>query len=170
MGLRGLAVAMVLACAVTVLAEPAARAGTVSTEWSCTTGAGGWLETYTVSVTAPATATRGDTVTLSATVTGSRPQPGPRPAGYFSNGSLGLTVHGAATARVTVTGMTSPAANDRDPYRLVGGSARLTVNAAGTVTLSPDNAGFPLTGYPGFGLGCSDYDGVLPVAAGIQIP
>lgn len=105
---------------------------------------------------------------MTGSVYGTIARPGPRAAGAY-NGALGIRVGGVTNASVTVSGMTSPAANNGDPYALVGGSGQITLNTTGTVTFSPNSAGWGVPGHPGYGWDCFDPDGNLPVAATIQV-
>src|SRR5262245_58137942 len=105
MSLRRIVAAVAAIGAVAVGQVPAA-AGTVTQSYKCgTVIGGGWWETWRMSITAPATAARGTTITLQATME--------RPdwiASYPANANsaeLGIGIFGAMSGGVTATGLTN---------------------------------------------------------------
>jgi hypothetical protein len=166
--LRTIAAGFAVAAAVTAISVPSAAAGTINNGYSCQAGLAGWQEVYSVTVTVPATARQGDTITVTGRTAGTTPRSGARPAGYYV-GSLGIMVGGATSSSVSITGMTSPAARDGDPYGLAGGSGHITLNNVGVVTFMPNSWSNALASDTRYGWTCFDPDGVTPAAASIQV-
>jgi hypothetical protein len=166
--LRTIAVGFAMAAAITVISIPSASAGTIQNGYSCQSGLAGWQEVYSVTVNVPATAHQGDTITVTGSTTGTTSRSGARPAGYYV-GSLGVMVGGATSSSVSITGMTSPAARDGDPFALAGGSGRITLNNVGVVTFKPNSWSNALASDTRYGWTCFDADGVIPTAASINV-
>lgn len=166
--IRKLTAMLAAVVAATLVTAPTATAGTVRNGLSCQAGIYGWQEAFNITVNAPATARQGDTVTLTGSVTGTIARSGPRPAGSYA-GQLQIKVVGGTTSWVTMAGMSSPAANDGDPFALTGGSAQVTLDTVGTVTLNPGSASWWVAANPTYGWTCFDPDGNLPTAASIQV-
>ena len=120
----------------TVAAAPA-TADTVSVSFSCAfAGAGHWTADYLVTITAPATATRGQAVTVTAALGSIGTANQDAPAGAY-RAFMDISLGGAASGTITANGLTSPAVRVGDPLPLTGGVASVTFNAVGDVTYRP---------------------------------
>jgi hypothetical protein len=150
----------IVAAMVMVGASPAA-AGTVSASYLCGSVAGGpaGVGPFRVTINAPANATRGQTVTVTASIEGTRNY-GSHLSANFVHITLGIILGGAASGTIQATGLTNPEIQPDTPWRVTGGTARTTLNTAGDVTYRP--GGFSENGG---GWGCGLYDGTSPVAA-----
>jgi hypothetical protein len=127
---------VVAAAAIGLLTATPAAAGTVSARWGCVTqfGPAGQRD-FVITLTAPATATRGQPATVTASIS----EPGntgqPHPAGAYG-GQLEITLGGVGTGVIYANGMTSPEIQPSTPWRL-DGQAQLTFSTAGDVTFKP---------------------------------
>ncbi|MEV7091531.1 hypothetical protein AB0M80_01690 [Amycolatopsis sp. NPDC051045] len=151
-----------------VVAPAAAEAGTVSVTWGCGSfGGPAGVKTFEITVTAPATATAGQTVTVQADLKQVAPAWGPtEPAGKYT-GYVALELGGAASGRVDAAGMTNPAIAAGTPFRMTGGTGQLTLPTAGPVTLATRS--YVLYYSTGTWIGSCGGSGATPVAATIQV-
>ncbi|WP_372672130.1 hypothetical protein [Amycolatopsis kentuckyensis] len=158
-------VAVVAAAGLGLLGPGVAEAGTITVTWGCGTfGGPAGIKTFEITVTAPATAAAGQSVTVHADVTFVTPWGSAEPAGKYT-GRVGLDLGGAASGHVDATGLTNPAIDAGAPFRMTGGTAQVTLPAAGPVT-------FATTGYVQFapsGMWFSCGGGATPVAATTQV-
>ncbi|WP_103353022.1 hypothetical protein [Amycolatopsis sp. CA-128772] len=152
------------------LAVPvAAEAGTVSVTWGCgSIGGPAGTKTFEITVTAPATATAGQTVTVHADVTQVAPAwgGGTEPAGKYT-GTVVLDVGGATSGRADATGLTNPVIEPGTSFRLTGGTGQVTLPTAGPVTLATSSY-FLYYSTGTFIIACGG-SGAKPVAATIQV-
>ncbi|KDN18289.1 hypothetical protein [Amycolatopsis rifamycinica] len=152
-----------------LVAPVAAEAGTVSVTWGCgTIGGPAGTKTFEITVTAPATATAGQAVTVHADLTQVAPAwaGGTAPAGQFT-GYVVLELGGAASGRVNATGMTNPVVQPGTLFRLTGGTGQVTLPAAGPVTLATSS--YVLYYSTGTFISSCGGSGAKPVAATIQV-
>lgn len=159
--------AVATAAGLGLVAPAAAEAGTVSVTWGCGAfGGPAGIKTFDITVTAPATATAGQPVTVHADLTQVSPTwVGTEPAGRYT-GYVVLELGGAASGRVDATGMTNPVIENGGLFRLSGGTGQVTLPAAGQVTLA--TSGYVL--YYSTGTWISSCGGgAKPVAATIQV-
>ncbi|WP_410639480.1 hypothetical protein [Amycolatopsis sp. lyj-346] len=157
-----------VAAGVGVFAPAVAEAGTVSVTWGCgSIGGPSGTKTFEITVTAPATATVGQTVTVQADLKQVAPAWGStEPAGKYT-GSIVLALGGAASGRADATGMTNPAIQPGTPFRMTGGTGQVTLPTAGQVTLATSSyILYYSTGT--FIMSCGG-SGAKPVAATIQV-
>lgn len=164
-------IAMVLAATTGfALAVPAAaEAGTVSVTWGCGAfGGPAGVKTFEITVTAPATATAGQTVTVHADLKQVSPAwgGGTEPAGKYT-GYVSLELGGAASGRVDAAGMTNPVIESGGLFRLTGGTGQVTLPAAGQVTLATRS--YVLYYSTGTWIISCGGSGATPVAATIQV-
>jgi hypothetical protein len=140
----GAATAAAVAGVLTVGATPAAAA-TVTMEYRCAYMHIVFARTYDITITAPATASTGQPVTVTATVASRHPLSQDEPAGAY-RGEHVLTLGGAASGDFTVKPLSSPPLQAGEPWRL-SGSSRITFDNPGTVTFKPGLVGLtrPLT-------------------------
>jgi hypothetical protein len=159
--LAGVAVVAATAGLVTVGATPAA-ADTVRVNYRCALDRVVIPRTFDITITAPATAARGQAVTVAATVSDIVPSSTHIPA---NSGDWVLTIHlgGAATGSPRIN-MTNPEIQPGTPWRITG-SGQVTLPAAGTVTYRPGIAARRLVSYS---CGPADPDSV-PVAATTRV-
>ncbi len=125
--------AMVLAAGLTIFYAPAATAGRAAVVFECY---GYWVPpgkkfTYTITITAPATASRGATVTLGASIESS-PATGD-PGSTPSSASMRIALGGAASGEVIAYNFVIP----HGTTNYVNGTATATLPNAGTVTFGP---------------------------------
>ncbi|HET6707187.1 hypothetical protein [Amycolatopsis sp.] len=148
-----------------LVAPVAAEAGTVSVTWGCGTfGGPSGIKTFEITVTAPATATAGQTVTVHIDVLHVTPW-GPAAAAGTYTGRAGLDLGGAASGHVQAYNLTNPEIAAGAPFRMTGGTVQVTLPTAGQVT-------FATTGYVQFapsGMWFSCGGGAAPVAATTQV-
>ncbi len=117
-----------------------ASADTVVMNHTC---AGIWTPGHTrvieFTITAPATASPHQTVTVTVNrlVDRSRVESTPVEAGHYRADAL-ITLGGAASGRVTTNELTSPALQAGENWRVENGTVRVTMPAAGEVTYQPD--------------------------------
>jgi hypothetical protein len=148
----------------TVGAAPAA-AGTVTQDYRCV-----WMRvvvrhTFDITITVPATVTRGRPFTVTATVVSRHPVSQPHPAGEWT-GRHTITLGGASSGSVTVDPMSSPPLRTGQPW-FITGSTQITLDTAGTVTFRPGDTVFTSPGT----LGCQPdtLAPPVPVAATTQV-
>jgi hypothetical protein len=124
---------------ITVFNAPSAAADTVTVSYICgvPTFPPHWNDAYRVTVTAPATATRGQTVTVTASLVGIQATANTYQA------ALVITLGGASSGTITATGLTNPAIPAGGTPKWNGGRAQVTLASAGTVTFTP--GGFTVT-------------------------
>lgn len=115
-----------------------ATADTVVTRWTCINPFGGingsW--DFRITVTAPATATVGQTATLTASFYNTVPRGSHVAAGTFT-GQLEIAVGGAGSGLVYANGLSNPDTQPDQPLGLDGGHAQYTYSASGSVTFKP---------------------------------
>lgn len=161
---RTLAAAAAIATLFTVTIAPPAAAATVTVDYSCAYMHIIVPHTFDITITAPATATRGTPTTISATVVSRHPLSSDQPAGAYQ-GDHSIVLGGADTGSVLVAPMASPALDAGEPWQITG-STQTTFDTAGTVTLKPDITRFSRPGY----LGCIPKSAnSAPVAATVQV-
>jgi hypothetical protein len=156
------AVAGVAAVGLTVTGG-AAAADTVTLHHQCGLASGPFQSDWHVTITAPATAARGSTVTVTADIVNTRNNTDPVPANKY-RGELRIKLGGASTGEILATGLINPQIDPGTPWRLLGGSAQVTLANAGDVTFS--ELGFRVLNNDQFGVpffGCSPV-GTVPVA------
>lgn len=152
--------AAVTTAGIIIAGGSAASADTVSVSYTCS-GFGFPVQnfTYSVTITAPATATRGQTVTLQASIAATSPSSQNVAAGV-NRAELDIVLGGASSGTVTATGLTNPSIQAGTPWRVEGGQAQVTLSNAGTVSFTP--ATWRMTT---FHYGCSVKNGTTaPVA------
>src|SRR2546421_9401958 len=133
---RTLIAAAMGAAAVTVAAAAPATAGTVTVSYNCFGPGIAQGRTMLMEITAPATATRGSTITLGASITDTRNWDQEFQPGQF-HAIMGITLSGASSGTVEATGLDTPAIPRGEPLRLVGGHAQVTVSNPADVTFQP---------------------------------
>ncbi len=111
-----------------------ASAGTVTQTWFCVSifGGGGNVD-YRITITAPATATRGQTATVTTSVVTVNNH-GAYVAAGVVRASMTINLGGAASGTITATGLTNPEIQPGTPWRVNGGVAQITFANAGNVT------------------------------------
>jgi hypothetical protein len=130
-----IAAAMAAATITFAVAAPAA-AGTVTVGYYCYGPGIAQGRIMLMEITAPATATRGSTITLGASITDTRNWDQEFKPGEF-HAIMGIALGGASSGTVEATGLDTPAIPRGEPLRLVGGHAQVTLNNVGEVTFSP---------------------------------
>jgi hypothetical protein len=167
--LKRIATVLAATAGLALTVPAAAEAGTVSVTWGCGSFDGpAGTKTFDITVTAPATATAGQTVTVHADLTQVAPAwgGGTEPAGKYT-GTIVLQLGGATSGRVDATGMTSPVIEPGTPFRLTGGTGQVTLPTAGQVTLATSS--YLLYYSTGTWIISCAGSGAKPVAATIQV-
>jgi hypothetical protein len=141
-----LGAALLAAVATTFAAAAPASADTVAVTYICGIPPFGAYPpaTYDVTITAPATASRGHTVTLTASVVNRATMTESKDVGFYK-ATLRIDLGGASSGSVETTGLANPALQPGDLWQLRDGSAQVTLTNAGDVTFSPGSwrmAGF----------------------------
>ena len=118
-----------------VLGQTAASAGTVTQQYTCgSVFGGGWTETWRMTITAPATANRGQTITLGLGM--EKPDwVGSWPANTYS-AEFSIGAFGATSGGTTATGMVNPELHS-EPFRFTGSTPFTLANVAGDVEFRP---------------------------------
>jgi hypothetical protein len=138
-----IAAALAASIAIVTFGAPSTAADTVSVNYVCGASIWHWNEAFHVTITAPATATRNQTVTVTASLVGTNAGfLDPVPADTYQ-AALTITLGGASSGTITATGLTNPALPARDPLKWNGGRAQVTLANAGNVTFKP--GGFAVT-------------------------
>ncbi|RCG30190.1 hypothetical protein DQ384_15655 [Sphaerisporangium album] len=142
----GLAASGVLAAGLVVAAASPAAAGTVTASYVCGTYGPQYPAAFTTTVTAPATARRGTTFTVTVdfdtdVITYADEQAG------VKVGNMTILLGGAASGGVTATGLTNPATPPGQTWKMRGGTAQVTVPNVGDVTFTPDRYRQPYNAY-----------------------
>jgi hypothetical protein len=156
--------AAVAVAAVTLASGQAASADTVTVKYTC----GGWglptsNRTFSVMITAPATAAAGQTVALQASLAGEPSSSSIEPD--LNRSELDIHLGGANSGTVLATGLVNPKIEPGTPWRMEGGQARVTLANAGTVTFTPGTWRMKTYLY-----GCSVQNGTTaPVAATTRV-
>ncbi|MFE3599930.1 hypothetical protein [Streptomyces sp. NPDC059142] len=138
---------------VTGIGAGTAMADTVSTTYSCAAGGQTLEVTEKITITAPATANTGDTVTLQVAVEHGTKTTGTVPAKSVT-AQMVVTVGGAGSGAVTATGLTNPEEIPQGTVPVLsGGTAQVSLSAPGDVTFTPseltvDNGGLKATCSP----------------------
>jgi hypothetical protein len=159
----GVATAAAVAGVLTVGATPAA-ADTVTIDYRCAVLHIVVPRTFDITITAPATATRGVPVTVTATVVSRHPLSQDTPAGAYQ-GVHTLVLGGATTGEFTVRPMANQPLEAGEPWQITG-SSQITLNNPGNVTFTPGYTGFSRPG----GQGCRPIDEAgAPVAATTRV-
>jgi len=166
-------IASALAVGVTVLGAvvfggQSASAATVTYKSQCSTVIGGlWYYDFLLTMDAPATVSRGQTVTVNIGMELINALPGPR-AAHTTGISLDVILGGANTGTATSTVMWNPEIPAGTPLRFQGGTVQFTLPNAGSVTYRPSKFTWGFT-EGGAGL-CRPRDGFpAPVAATTQV-
>jgi hypothetical protein len=120
----------------TVLVATPATAGTVTVNYSCFGPGIAQSRTMLMEITAPATAGRGSTISLGASITDTRNFEQEFTPGQY-RGILAIEVGGASSGTVETTGLATPAIARGEPFRLVGGQAQVPAPTLGDVTFRP---------------------------------
>lgn len=158
------AAAVATAALFTVVTAPPAAAATVTVDYSCAYLHIIVSRTFDITITAPATATRGTPVTITATVVSRHPLAEDQPAGSYQ-GDHSIVLGGAETGSVLVAPMANPPLDAGEPWQITG-STQATFDSAGAVTLKPDITRFtkPMPS------GCKPtFASSVPVAATVQV-
>ncbi|MFC6081117.1 hypothetical protein [Sphaerisporangium aureirubrum] len=133
---RTVMVGTAVAALLTLDAAPAS-AGTVTVNYTCAAITGPWgYKVFDVSVTSPATVTRGQTAAVQVAMTDTFMSTTSLAAGVV-RGTMTLHLGGAGSGTVDATGLTNPAVAPGTPWRVSGGSAQVTFANAGDVTFTP---------------------------------
>lgn len=159
--LRRVAVCAAVVVSVLMVGALPASAGTARVDYVC--GSVGMIVpvTFDVTVTPPATAVRGQTAPVSATVKHTTyPVTAPVAAGYYQ-ATLVVALDGAGAETVQIT-LTNPALATGE-YLRYSGTAQLTFPTAGTVEYRPDR-------FWRSAMGCIlRYPNTVPVLATTQV-
>lgn len=91
---------------------------------------------FQITINAPATATRGQTVTLTTAISETTPYPVEESAGRYQS-TLEVVVGGASSGTVVSVDLVNPHIAKNTPFRLEGGHVRYTFNESGDVTFKP---------------------------------
>lgn len=91
--------------------------------------------TFSVTITAPATATAGQTVTLQASLAGEPASQSIEPG--LNRSELDIRLGGASSGTVIATGLVNPRIEPGTSWRMEGGQAQVTLANSGTVTFTP---------------------------------
>jgi hypothetical protein len=154
----GAGAAVVLAAGLSTLGTPAATADRVEVEFECV---GHWVpkhrRAYTITITAPATAARGATVTLGASIESASAPAGIGTLDTPSNAVMPIRLDGAASGEVLAQGFIYPDGSTDH----AGGRASATLPNAGTVTFRPRSWFIP-------GYNCTAVE-PIPVVATTQV-
>ncbi|MBB4704566.1 hypothetical protein [Sphaerisporangium siamense] len=124
------------ACLVAVTASSAA-AGTVTKSYVCGTFGPQFPTVFTTTVTAPATAKRGTTISVTVAFDTDLISYSGKDAGE-QVGNMTILLGGAASGSVVANGLTTPAIPPGDTWKMSGGTAQVTVPNVGDVTFTPD--------------------------------
>jgi len=126
--------ATAVACGLVLSGAFPVSAGTVTQTWLCASifGGAGPID-YRITITAPATATRGQTATITTSIATVANHPNAVAAGTI-RATSSIALSGAASGTLTATGLTNPAIQPGTPWRLEGGQAQITFTNAGDVT------------------------------------
>jgi hypothetical protein len=155
---RGIVAGVTGALAMAMVGASPAAAGTVTASYRCMTAAGGLFSiAYRVTIDVPASANRGQTVTMNASIEQSRNYGAYLSANVYQ-ATLDIILGGAASGTIQATGLTNPEIQPDTPWRLTGGTARTTFNTAGDVTYRPGRI------HGGWWI-CELSDGSSPIAA-----
>ncbi|WP_156038634.1 MULTISPECIES: hypothetical protein [Actinoalloteichus] len=111
-------------------------AGTSRVTYSCGDPADPRVEDIDVTITAPATATQGDTVTVEASTLILLGVPFDAPAGSFAT-ELDIELGGDASGSVTAAGLSNVETPANEPIRFTGGETQITLDEPGQVSLTP---------------------------------
>ncbi|MBB4905060.1 hypothetical protein [Actinophytocola algeriensis] len=154
----------VVAAASMVVAPAPAAAATMAVHYDCAGMMVGGPKTFDITITAPATATRGVPVTVTVKIQSHVPLAVDADAGdyrvYHS-----LVLGGAVTSSHGMGPMTNPPFDEGELW-WVTGSTQLTFDTAGTVTYKPGHITFHAPG----AVGCRPKDAsTVPVLAGTQV-
>jgi hypothetical protein len=156
--------ATVVAAASMVVAPAPAAAATMTVDYLCASSMLVVPQTYDVTITAPATATRGVPVTVTATIRSHRPLLQDTDAGDYRVYHT-LVLGGAVTSSHGMGPLTNPPFDEGELW-WVTGSTQLTFDTAGTVTYRPGHITFHAPG----AVGCRPKDAsTVPVLAGTQV-
>lgn len=139
-----------------------ALADTVQVTYLCGTPGSVTVEPIDVTITAPATAVVGETVTLEVSTLRVNTLPFDVPAGA-TQVDMAIDLGGASAGSVTATGLSNVATPANERIQMVGGTAQLTLDSAGDVTLTPGGMESVIDD------GTCTVDGTAPVAATIQV-
>jgi hypothetical protein len=143
---------------------PSAWAGTVTTPYSCAVGdLPPVADQPAITVNAPASAARGMTATIEASVATGSVAPVDLPPNSV-NGTLTIALGSAGSGTITITGLSNPNGTPAgSKLTLVGGSAEVTFGNTGEVTFTPtaSTTSFPGSPHP---VACTP-TGAVPVAA-----
>lgn len=157
--IRIFAAGFALAAAVTAINVPAATADTVLMKYRCGNAVtGGWDYNWNITITAPATATRGQTVTLNVSAESTIPTTEPVEANLVF-GFLDIRLGGASSGTVGSTRMSNPDIEAPTPLELTGGTAQATLANVGEVTYKAARFSYGITGA---GLWCDPRPGFVP--------
>lgn len=165
--IASIAAAIAMAIGAVVIGTPAASADTVLMKYRCGNAiGGGWDFNWYITITAPANATPGQTVTLNISAESPTPSSQPVAAGV-TFAYLDVRLGGASSGIVYSTRMSNPDIPAGSPLRYVGATAQATLANAGDVTYKPDKFAYGVTGA---GVWCNARPGfVTPVAATTRV-
>ncbi|MFE6610167.1 hypothetical protein [Amycolatopsis sp. NPDC057786] len=162
--IMGVAATIAVAGGLTLIAPATAQAGTVTVTWGCGSPLGpGGQKGLRITVTAPAAATAGETVTIQANTVETTNHPWAEPAGRYT-ARLAIAVGGPAAETIHAEGLSNPATAEGTPLRLDGGTARVTLPTAGDVTFEPTGLLVSIDGIFRFVCG-----GTAPIAATTRV-
>ncbi|APU21615.1 hypothetical protein [Actinoalloteichus sp. GBA129-24] len=111
-------------------------AGTSRVTYSCGDPSAPRVEDINVTITAPASAAVGDTVTVEAGTLILEGVPFDSPAGSFHT-ELDITLGGSASGTITATGLSNEETPANTPIPFSGGEVALTLDQAGEASLTP---------------------------------
>jgi hypothetical protein len=152
----------VAAVVLTAVVPAVAHADTVTLTWLCAHALGGSSsKEVRFTVTAPATANLGQTVTVHTGVSETVPRPTAVPANT-NTAQTWIVLGGAASGDVYTSLVANPHIPAGTPWRVENSEALITFNQAGTVTITPRR----FMVYGGVPYGCG---GAAPVTATTQV-